>query len=237
MAVAVLAAAGGWLWWLLARDELGGRGLATTAQAFRSGDFVQTARKAQFHESRTQWHDLLGHHCPRFGVDRLVALPIPKPKATLKPTDDYKLQLSFDGDRHMTHWLSVIGKRAPEVPLVEVVLRRSGSELLGVSASVHDAPAHYKAAHEVLVAEFRNASHWPKHVLVHYSFDTRNDVDLDRGLYVLFAIGLSLAALLIFNAMRGMRSKLAQFLQDVTSEGSAGVTAAPGSWKQVAKAE
>lgn len=78
---------------------------STRAAAFRNGDFVQTARKAQFHEvnkahavlmlsllhppppltltrtshiafapqSRTQWHDLLGHHCPRFGIDRLVS--------------------------------------------------------------------------------------------------------------------------------------------------------------------
>lgn len=52
-----------------------------------------------------------------------------------------------------------------------------------------DAPEEYKQRHPVLVSELHNVTHWPKHVLVHYRFDTRNDVDLDRGLYVLFPIG------------------------------------------------
>lgn len=47
----------------------------------------------------------------------------------------------------------------------------------------------YQHAHPHAVAEFRNATHWPKHLLVRYSWDTHNDVDLDRGLYVLFGAG------------------------------------------------
>eukprot|EP00967_Tisochrysis_lutea_P048523 scaffold59288_cov23-Tisochrysis_lutea.AAC.1 len=39
------------------------------------------------------------------------------------------------GDRHLTPWLKVMGKGAPTAPLVEVVLRRSGQELLGVVAT------------------------------------------------------------------------------------------------------
>lgn len=36
----------------------------------------------------------------------------------------------------MTPWLKVLGKGAPAVPVVEVELRRSGEELLGVVAQV-----------------------------------------------------------------------------------------------------
>lgn len=36
----------------------------------------------------------------------------------------------------MTPWLKVIGKNTPTVPVVEVELRRSGEELLGVVAKV-----------------------------------------------------------------------------------------------------
>ena len=43
--------------------------------------------------------------------------------------------------------------------------------------------------HRVLVAELKNITHWPKHVLLRYEWMTENDVDLDRGLYVLFAAG------------------------------------------------
>jgi hypothetical protein len=113
--------------------------LWATALAFRDGEYIPSARKAQFHEvreagspcrcpcsmaiwrsdpdhrlpacpphphpphhplllqTRTQWHDMLGNHCPRFGQDRLVALPLPRPNSQLASTDIYKLQLSFDG--------------------------------------------------------------------------------------------------------------------------------------------
>ncbi|KAG2430751.1 hypothetical protein HYH02_013590 [Chlamydomonas schloesseri] len=199
--------------------------LATT---FRDGDYIHTSRKAQFHQSRTNWQDLLGQHCPRFGIDRLVAVPIPKPQLAFGKGDTYKLQFSFDGDRHLTPWLPLLGEGAPAVPLIIVTLRRSGEELLGATAAVLDAPEEYKQRHPVLVAELHNVTHWPKHVLVHYRFDTRNDVDLDRGLYVLFPVGLLAVLALLLSALRGVQPKLAQFLADVTSEGT---TAAAAMWK------
>ncbi|KXZ55020.1 hypothetical protein GPECTOR_3g182 [Gonium pectorale] len=181
-----------------------------------------------FSQSRTNWQDLLGQHCPRFGMDRLVAVPIPKPQQAFGKGDTYKLQFSFDGDRHLTPWVPLLGEGAPAVPLVVVTLRRSGEELLGASAEVREAPAEYQERHPVLVAEMRNVSHWPKHVLVHYSFDTRNDVDLDRGLYLLFPCALLAVLILCVSALRGVRGKLAQFLADVTAEGT---TAAAAMWK------
>ncbi|PNW88892.1 hypothetical protein CHLRE_01g049450v5 [Chlamydomonas reinhardtii] len=199
--------------------------LATT---FRDGDYIHTSRKAQFHQSRTNWQDLLGQHCPRFGIDRLVAVPIPKPQLAFGKGDTYKLQFSFDGDRHLTPWLPLLGEGAPAVPLIIVTLRRSGEELLGATAAVLDAPEEYKQRHPVLVSELHNVTHWPKHVLVHYRFDTRNDVDLDRGLYVLFPIGLIAVLVLCLSALRGVQPKLAQFLADVTAEGT---TAASAMWK------
>ena len=59
---------------------------------------------------------------------------------------------------------------------------------------MHDAPGVYKVQHPNLVLEFkagsRNFTSWPKHLLVRYQWQTENDVDLDRGLYLLFAIGV-----------------------------------------------
>jgi hypothetical protein len=53
-----------------------------------------------------------------------VALPLPHPVGLL-PGDEYKLALAFDGDRFLTPWLTVMGKRAPHVPLIEVELVRT----------------------------------------------------------------------------------------------------------------
>ncbi len=52
-----------------------------------------------------------------------VAVPLPRPVGLL-PGDEYKLALAFDGDRFLTPWLTLLGKHAPEVPLVDVELVR-----------------------------------------------------------------------------------------------------------------
>jgi hypothetical protein len=46
--------------------------LAAFAVALKDGDFIHAGRRAQFQDQRTHFHDLLGHHVPRFGHDRLV---------------------------------------------------------------------------------------------------------------------------------------------------------------------
>ncbi len=122
--------------------------LTTASAAYHHhGDYVSTSRMAQFTGVRTHWHDLLGQHCPRFGEERTVryydrchsprclltqkeimfqvALPIPKPSG-FQTTDDYKIRLSFEGERHLTPWLKVLGgKMDHRVPYVRVELVRS----------------------------------------------------------------------------------------------------------------
>ena len=93
---------------------------------FRRGDLIASSRRAQFHGQRTQWHDLLARHCPSFGVDRVVAIALPKP-LELKEEDDYKLALAFDHDRHLTGWLTLIDARTrarQEAHLAAVAERR-----------------------------------------------------------------------------------------------------------------
>lgn len=46
----------------------------------------------------------------------------------------------------------------------------------------------YLYQHYQLMEEFRNATHWPKHLLVQYSWQVEQEVDALGGLYVVFAI-------------------------------------------------
>lgn len=152
---------------------------------------------------RTNWRDLTAHHCPRFGVPRTVALPLQAPKtgaaatgdasdgAAAAAVSDYRLQLSFDGDRLATPWVRVIGggRAGGGMPLVTVTLRAVGRELKGVRAEVAPLPDDLLLAHADLYDEFRNASHWPKHVLLRYEFEAAPAAALDAGLCVVVAAG------------------------------------------------
>lgn len=47
----------------------------------------------------------------------------------------------------------------------------------------------YLVAHHQLLREFNNASYWPKHVLVEYTWEHSLLVNAVGGLYLLFATG------------------------------------------------
>lgn len=154
-----------------------------------------------------------------------MALQLPLPIG-FASTDEYKMQLSFDGEQHITPWLQLIGRGAPSAPYVEVNLVRSGDALRSVTAAVYAIAPEDQADHRMLVEEFRNASHWPKHLLVSYSWTSRHEVDAQRGLLVLFVAGASAALLATLSAARTHRSKLKQFLADMARE-NVGSTAVP----------
>lgn len=171
-------------------------------------------------QTRTHWQDVLGHHCPRFGIDRLVAIPIPKPKG-YQEGDEYKVQLSFDGERFITPWLAVLHGRAAAVPYIDVSLTRSGDGIAAVSALSLKLPKEDVSRHKEIVEEFRNTTHWPKHLLVYYHWKTAHEVDTDKGLLVLFSTGIVVTALLGLGVVQAYKRKLATFLADVTGEGVA----------------
>ncbi|OAE34071.1 hypothetical protein AXG93_4280s1200 [Marchantia polymorpha subsp. ruderalis] len=87
--------------------------------AYGQGDFVPTSRKGQYHNMRTDWMDQLGRHCPRFGIDNEVVLPLPKPTG-YTGADPYKmcdfsvhgqLALFFAGYESITLELEVCSHR------------------------------------------------------------------------------------------------------------------------------
>lgn len=188
---------------------------ACTHAVHHDGDFIHSSRRSQFLRKRTNWHDLIEHHCPRFGRTRIVALPFNKPGDNLEEINDYRIQLSFDGDRILTPWLTIIGKNVDGMPLLEVQLRRAGDELTGVKARVLPLPDEMLIHHTTLYEDYKNTTHWPKHVLVHYHWMDEGDIDFNKGLYVLMTTGLVLFILLSVNTLAGVQSKVAQFLKDV----------------------
>lgn len=146
-------------------------------------------------------------------------MPLPSPHAAHEGKQfEYKIQLSFDGDRYVTSWIKLLGPGAPHCPFVVVTLRKAGEELLGVLAQVSEAPTHYLHSHSRLVEEFKNASHWPKHLLVHYHWKSEHEADLDQGLYAIMAIALTVLMVVVVSAARGSKAKLQALINEMTQE-------------------
>ncbi len=68
VAALVLSAAPAW-------ERGGGR-----VEAYRYGDYVQTAWRGQLGEMMTQWQDVVARHCPRFRQNSVAVLTIPRPR-------------------------------------------------------------------------------------------------------------------------------------------------------------
>eukprot|EP00878_Enallax_costatus_P041922 GHUV01048848.1.p3 GENE.GHUV01048848.1~~GHUV01048848.1.p3 ORF type:complete len:119 (+),score=22.87 GHUV01048848.1:1342-1698(+) len=75
------------------------------------------------------------------------------------------------------------------MPLLEVQLRRAGDELTGVKARVVPLPDDMLIRHATLYEDYKNTTHWPKHVMVHYHWIDEGDIDFNKGLYVLMTTG------------------------------------------------
>ena len=146
-----------------------------------------------------------------------MAIPLPKPLG-FQPGDELKLAFAFDSDRLPTPWLPVLGPRAPPVPLLDVQLTRTGGFVTAVQAATVPVPEAYLRLHQELLQEFRNDSHWPKHVLARYHWREVSEEDADAGQYALTLGGLLLATAALASAALSQGAPLTALLAGPLAE-------------------
>ncbi|KAF3447975.1 hypothetical protein FNV43_RR08682 [Rhamnella rubrinervis] len=190
-----------------------------TSLAYRPGDIVPMSKMGQYHSTRTGWQDMIGKHCPIFAVNREVLVPIQKPVG-YTGADPFKLSFQVGREKFSIPWLLVINRKSSEVPMIDVHLRYSGSDLLGVIAKVVDMPHKYVEIHSNIREQFWNAQYWPKHVLVRYAWEEQSEIDVTSGFYVLFGSGLMLSFILSVYILQSSRDKLARFVKETVAETS-----------------
>ncbi|KAA0044220.1 hypothetical protein IC582_009686 [Cucumis melo] len=193
--------------------------LVPISLAYRPGDIVPMSKMGQYHSSRTVWHDMIGRHCPIFGVNREVLVPIPKPVG-YTGADPYKISFQVGKEKFLVPWLLVINRKSAEVPMIDVHLRYSGSDLHGVTAKVVDMPHIYTDTHPHITKQFWDQQHWPKHILVRYTWEEQSEIDVTSGLYVLFGSGLTLSFILSIYILQSSKDKLARFVRETVVESS-----------------
>ncbi|XAR68722.1 hypothetical protein NMG60_11000072 [Bertholletia excelsa] len=193
--------------------------LIPSSLAYRPGDIVPTSKMGQYHSARTVWHDVIGRHCPIFAVNREVLIPIPKPTG-YTGADPYKISFQVGREKFLIPWLFVINRKSSEVPMIDVHLRYSGSDLLGVTAKVVDMPHHYLDIHPDIRKQFWDQQHWPKHVLVRYAWEEQSEIDVTSGFYVLFGSGLLMTFVLSIYVLQSSRDKFARFVKETVAETS-----------------
>ncbi|KAB5561794.1 hypothetical protein DKX38_006751 [Salix brachista] len=214
--------------------------LPSVSLAYRPGDIVPMSKKGQYHSSRTAWHDMIGKHCPIFAVNREVLIPIARPTG-YTGTDPYKLSFQVGKEKLLIPWLFVINRKSSEVPMIDVHLngmlheeylirfdgcwlfvmqRYSGSDLHGVTAKVIDMPHHYVETHPDIRQQFWDPQHWPKRILIRYTWKEQSEIDVSSGFYVLFGSGLMLSFILSIYILQSSRDKLARFVRETVAESS-----------------
>lgn len=172
---------------------------------------------------RTEWHDTLGRHCPRFGVSREVVLPIPRPVG-FSSNEAYKLALMVGKERYTTPWLLVFGLPSGKVPMVDITLTHFVGELRGVSAKVVTMPDEFIVKHPSVSSHYHNMTHWPKHLLLRYTWKEQAEVDVPAGLFVLFGTGFILTTVLALFILQSSKEKITKFVNQQMVETSTAVS-------------
>ncbi|XP_044482042.1 uncharacterized protein LOC123208539 [Mangifera indica] len=191
--------------------------LTSISLAYRPGDIVPMSKMGQYHSTRTVWHDVIGKHCPIFAVNREVLIPIAKPTG-FTGADPYKISFQVGREKFLVPWLFVINRKSSEVPMIDMHLRYSGSDLHGVTAKVVDMPHRYVEIHPDIRKQFWDPQHWPKHVLVRFTWEEKSEIDVASGFYVLFGSGLMLSFILSIYILQSSRDKLARFVRETVAE-------------------
>ncbi|KAF9619864.1 hypothetical protein IFM89_009646 [Coptis chinensis] len=187
--------------------------------AYRPGDVVPMSKMGQYHSSRTVWFDMIGRQCPIFGVNREVFIRVEKPVG-YTGADPYKISFQVGREKFLIPWLLLINRKSSEVPMIDVHLRYSGSDLHGVTAKVIDMPHHFVETHPGLRKQFWDPEQWPKHVLIRYTWQEQSEIDVAAGFYVLFGSGLVLSFILAIYILQSSRDKLARFVRETVAESS-----------------
>ncbi|KAL2541226.1 hypothetical protein Adt_02204 [Abeliophyllum distichum] len=193
--------------------------LALSSLAYRPGDIVPMSRMGQYHSTRTVWHDMIGKHCPIFAVNRETLIPLPKPTG-YTGADPYKISFQIGREKFYIPWLFVINRKNSEVPMIEMHLRYSGADLLGVTAKVIDMPQSYLEVHPDIHKQFWDQQLWPKHILVRYTWEEHSEIDVASGFYVLFGSGLILSFMLSIYVLQSSQDKLARFVRETVADSS-----------------
>mmetsp|Transcript_6887 Transcript_6887/g.12644 ORF Transcript_6887/g.12644 Transcript_6887/m.12644 type:complete len:236 (-) Transcript_6887:57-764(-) len=185
------------------------------AYAYHKGDTLHLARRAQFKKVRTEWHEISGRFCPHFGVNGVVAVPLPKPQG-FERGDDYKISLALGHYTFHSSWMKVIdGKKfASAAPMIQVNLVRAGEDVTGFRAKVTPLPKGYASSHSESVSHFRNETHWPKLLVVKYDWEEKNSVLVDIGILVITSIGVLVSAYLMLRIIANSRENLYMFVEE-----------------------
>eukprot|EP00271_Cylindrocystis_brebissonii_P005075 TRINITY_DN17015_c0_g1_i1.p1 TRINITY_DN17015_c0_g1~~TRINITY_DN17015_c0_g1_i1.p1 ORF type:complete len:229 (-),score=43.51 TRINITY_DN17015_c0_g1_i1:1396-2082(-) len=190
-----------------------------TAAGYAPGEIVPMSRRGQYHNMRTEWHDTLGRHCPRFAVEREVVLPIPRPIG-LASHEVYKMAFMVGQERFSTPWLLILGLKNTKVPMLDVTLTHFSGELRGVRAKVVSMPDEFIERHVSVAEHFHNVTHWPKHILIRYRWEEEAEVDVTAGLFVLFGTGFVLTTLLALYILHSSKEKLSRFVSEQITDAS-----------------
>ncbi|KAJ6803881.1 uncharacterized protein M6B38_187975 [Iris pallida] len=193
--------------------------LLSPSVAYRPGDIVSMSKSGQYHGSRTVWHDVIGRHCPIFAVNREVLIPLAKPTG-FTGADPYKISFQVGHEKFLIPWLLVVNRKSTSVPMIDVHLKYSGNDIHGVTAKVVDMPQHYIEVHKDIQKNFWDVEHWPKHVLVRYTWEEQSEIDVSGGFYVLFGSGLLLSFILAIYVLQSSQDKLARFVRETVVDSS-----------------
>ncbi|CAA2995836.1 uncharacterized protein LOC111398778 [Olea europaea subsp. europaea] len=184
--------------------------MAPPSLAYRPGDIVPMSRMGQYHSTRTVWHDMIGRHCPIFAVNRETLIPIPKPTG-YTGADPYKISFQVGREKFYIPWLFVINRKSSEVPMIEMHLRYSGADLLGVTAKVIDMPHSFFWHVTLFSTKMRN---------LYSCGEEHSEIDVASGFYVLFGSGLILSFMLSIYILQSSRYKLVRFVRETVADSS-----------------
>eukprot|EP00238_Polyblepharides_amylifera_P003876 CAMPEP_0196589012 /NCGR_PEP_ID=MMETSP1081-20130531/62399_1 /TAXON_ID=36882 /ORGANISM="Pyramimonas amylifera, Strain CCMP720" /LENGTH=164 /DNA_ID=CAMNT_0041911687 /DNA_START=179 /DNA_END=673 /DNA_ORIENTATION=+ len=155
-------------------------------------------------------------------MDRTVVMPILRPVGFIG-NEEYKLSLAFEGERFVTQWLPLIPAISKEdkyfePSMIRIILTHDRQHIRGVSASLQDLPAGYDSLHAPELHQLNNATHWPKHVLLQYTWNPLVEVDQVQGMNFLLGTGVFMMASMLYIVSSMYNEKISVLVNELADD-------------------
>uniref|UniRef100_A0A803L3D3 Uncharacterized protein n=1 Tax=Chenopodium quinoa TaxID=63459 RepID=A0A803L3D3_CHEQI len=151
-----------------------------------------------------------------FAAISMMLLSMATLSAAYRPGDIVPLSRMGQYHSSRTVWHDIVGRHCPIFAVNRE--RYSGGDLLGITAKVVDMPHHYVEIHPDIRKQFWDPQHWPKHVLVRYTWEEHSEIDVSSGFFVLFGSGLMLSVVLSIYILQSSKEKIARFVRETVAD-------------------
>jgi len=186
--------------------------LGIQVQCYKPGDLVRMSKRSLIKMTNSEWTEVIAKNCPRFTYDKKIVLQLADSNANskepLKIARDLRLAFSFDHERLITPYFTIINSGGTFLESLELTFVYSGDDIVELNWKNHysDDEGHdHVGTH-------------PTTLTINFLWQEFDEIDSSMGMSVFLFTGFSMGLFMLIYVILDSEAKNVGAPPDETSE-------------------